>query len=289
MPVKIAVLDLYDGYPNQGMNGIQKILTRFANANSVDLTYQLFDVRGKNEVPDTSFDIYISSGGPGSPIDSEGTVWENKFFALIDALEAINNDPEQLDKKYGFFICHSFQLLCRKYKLGRVVKRNSTSFGIFPVHKTEAWDREEIFNGVDEETFSGVSEQGTGDAEGTFFAMDSRDWQVIAPDEERFRQTGAVLLAIEKERVHVNLERCMMAIRFSPYFFGTQFHPEADPVSMRKHLLQEKNKQQVISAHGEAKYNEVLQLLNDPDKLQQTRKEIIPSFLQYAIHTQLVT
>lgn len=279
---------MYDGYPNQGMNGIQKILTRFANANGVDLTYKIFDVRGKNEVPDTSFDIYISSGGPGSPVDSEGSAWENNFFALIDALEAINNDPERPDKKYGFFICHSFQLLCRKYKLGQVVKRKSPSFGIFPVHKTEDWDREEIFSGVDEETFSGVSDEDFGDTEETFFAMDSRDWQVIAPDEERFRETGAVLLAIEKERAHVDLERCMMAIRFNPYFFGTQFHPEADPVSMKKHLLQEGNRKQVIAAHGEAKYNEVLELLNDPEKLQHTRKEIIPSFLQYAINTQLV-
>ena len=272
MSIKVAILDLYDGYPNQGMRGIQEILKRFCTANAVDLAYEIFDVRGKNEVPDTNFDIYISSGGPGSPVESEGSDWENSYFDLINKLEAINNDPERTDKKYGFFICHSFQLMCRKYKLGKVVKRRSTSYGIFPVYKTAAWDNEEIFSGADE----------------TFFAMDSRDWQVIEPDEEQFERIGATLLAIEKERAHVNLERCMMAIRFNQYFFGTQFHPEADPVGMKKFLLQEENKEKVIAAHCEEKYFEVLRLLDDPNKLELTRKEIIPSFIHYALNSILV-
>jgi hypothetical protein len=27
-----------------------------------------------------------------------------------------------------------------------------------------------------------------------------------------------------------------MAVRFTPYFVGTQFHPEADPISFISHL-----------------------------------------------------
>ena len=71
----------------------------------------------KLEVPGTEFDIYISSGGPGDPIESEGSEWEKKYFQLVDKLEDHNlsNTPQ---KKYGFFVCHSFQLMCRKYQLG---------------------------------------------------------------------------------------------------------------------------------------------------------------------------
>lgn len=272
MSIKVAILDMYDGYPNQGMKGIQDILNKYRINNNVDLTYQVFDIRGRNEVPDTSFDIYISTGGPGSPVESEGCEWENNFFDLIDKLDAINNDPTISVRKYGFFICHSFQLLCRKYKLGHVVKRRSPSFGIFPVYKTDLWDQEDIFSGVDE----------------TFFAMDSREWQVIEPNETQFEQTGAKLLAIEKERAHVNLERCMMAIRFNDYFFGTQFHPEADPVSLKAFLLEECNMEQVIKTHGAEKYFEILQLLEDPAGLELTRKEIIPSFIHKAIGAVLV-
>ncbi|RNI23016.1 type 1 glutamine amidotransferase [Rufibacter latericius] len=272
MSIKVAILDMYDGHANQGMKCIQDILKKFRKNNSVDLTYQIFDVRAKNEIPDTSFDIYISTGGPGSPTESEGSEWENNYFAFIDELEAINNNPSRTDKKYGFFICHSFQLLCRKYKLGNVVKRRSTSFGIFPIFKTDDWDNEEIFAGTDE----------------TFYAVDSRDWQVIEPDEAQFEKTGAKLLAIEKERSHVNLERCMMAIRFSDYFFGTQFHPEADPVGMEAYLLEDENKERVIKHHGENKYYEMLHFLENPVELEFTRKEIIPSFLHNAINSMLI-
>jgi imidazoleglycerol phosphate synthase glutamine amidotransferase subunit HisH len=33
------------------------------------------------------------------------------------------------------------------------------------------------------------------------------------------------------KRDHVQYERAIMAVRFTDYFVGTQFHPEADPVS----------------------------------------------------------
>src|SRR5688500_9351903 len=118
MPLKIAILDLYDGQPNQGMRCIQDILDRFGEKNQLTLNYQVFKVRDKIELPDTGFDIYISSGGPGSSVDSEGSEWENRYFELMEQLETINKDPDQLEKKYVFFICHSFQLMCRKYKLG---------------------------------------------------------------------------------------------------------------------------------------------------------------------------
>lgn len=272
MSIKVAILDMYDGFPNQGMKGIQDILNKYRTNNKLDLNYQVFDIRGKNEVPDTSFDIYISTGGPGSPVESEGSEWENNFFDLIDRLEAINNDPTVSAKKHGFFICHSFQLLCRKYKLGNVVKRRSPSFGIFPVYKTDQWDQEEIFSGIDE----------------SFFAMDSREWQVIEPDFAQFEKIGAKLLAIEKERAHVSLERCMMAIRFNDYFFGTQFHPEADPVTLKAFMMEETTMEQIVSTHGGEKYFEILRLLEDPTELELTRKEIIPSFLHKAIGAVLV-
>ncbi|GGK85162.1 hypothetical protein GCM10011405_36210 [Rufibacter glacialis] len=262
---------MYDGHANQGMKCIKDILKKYRNNHSVDLTFEVFDVRAKNELPDTSFDIYISTGGPGSPVESEGSAWENSYFAFIDELEAINRDPNRSDKKFGFFICHSFQLMCRKYQLGKVAKRRSTSFGIFPIYKTDQWDQEEIFSGTEE----------------TFYAVDSRDWQVIEPDEAQFEKTGAKLLAIEKERTHVDLERCMMAIRFNDYFFGTQFHPEADPIGMRTYLLEEENKERVIKHHGEKKYYEMLHLLENPVELELTRKEIIPSFIHNAITSML--
>jgi hypothetical protein len=60
-PIKIAVLDMYNGEANQGMRCIFDIINRFNQL----VTFQVFDVRGKREIPDINkFDmgdnIYLS-------------------------------------------------------------------------------------------------------------------------------------------------------------------------------------------------------------------------------------
>ncbi|HEY2582906.1 MAG TPA: GMP synthase, partial [Mucilaginibacter sp.] len=225
-PIKVAILDLYDGIENEGMRGFQEILHRYKAKNNLNLSFEIFDVRRKVEVPGIGFDIYIHSGGPGSPIDSEGTEWEKKYFQLIDKIEDHNlsNNPQ---KKFGFYVCHSFQLMCRKYHLGDVNMRKSPSFGVLPIHQTQA--------GLSEPVFEGLADP--------FYAVDSRHWQVIHPNEKRFMELGMKLLAMEKDRPYVDLPRAMMAIRFDDYSIATQFHPEADAVGVRSLLLKEDEKQ----------------------------------------------
>ncbi|HEK18935.1 MULTISPECIES: type 1 glutamine amidotransferase [unclassified Mucilaginibacter] len=264
--IKVAILDLYDGVPNEGMRGFREILERYKKQHNLNLNYQVFDVRGKAEVPGLGFDAYISSGGPGSPLDSEGSVWECNYFNLIDRLED-HNQGDVGDKKHVFFVCHSFQLMCRKYGLGEINTRRSPSFGVLPVHI--------VGNGNNEHVFEGLSDP--------FYAVDSRSWQVINPDEKRFKDLGMELVALEKERPYVDLPRAMMAIRFSPYFFATQFHPEADAHGMSMLLQREDKRADVITEHGEAKYNEMIERLEDPDKIVHTQHTIIPNFLDEAL------
>ncbi len=265
-PVKVAILDLYNGIENEGMRGFREILDRYKAKNDINLSYEVFDVRKKVEVPGLDFDVYISSGGPGSPIESEGTEWEKKYFRLIDALED-HNLSNTSQKKYGFFACHSFQLMCRKYKLGDINMRKSPSFGVLPVHKTTIAAGEPVFEGLAD----------------PFYAVDSRLWQVINPDEKRFAELGMRLTAIEKERPYVDLPRAMMAIRFNDYFFSTQFHPEADAFGISTLLAKEEKKNEVVSEHGIEKYNEMVERLDDPDKLTHTQHTIIPNFLDQAV------
>lgn len=264
--IRVAILDLYDGIPNEGMRGFREILDRYKTKHQLNLTYQVFDVRKANEVPAADFDIYISSGGPGSPLDSEGSEWEHNYFNLVDQLEEYNNS-DQGPKKHMLFVCHSFQLMCRRHNLGEICLRRSPSFGVLPVHMTEAGKSDPFFDNLND----------------PFYAVDSRSWQVINPNEEAFQKTGAQLIAIEKERPHVDLPRAMMAIRFNEYFVATQFHPEADAFGMKGLLLKDEKRQQVIDEHGEAKYNEMLERLEDPDKIIYTQNTMIPNFLDQAI------
>lgn len=265
--IKVAVIDMNNGATNQGMRGIQEVLLRYQREMFVELSYDVFDLRQKGEIPGIGYDIYISSGGPGSPFDGEGQKWENDFFALLDAIEAFNKANEH-HKKYVFLICHSFQMACRKFGVGKVIKRRSTAFGIFPIYLTEEGEEEMVFNGLPN----------------PFYTVDSRDWQVINPEDVFFSNTEAQVLALEKERPHVDLERCVMAIRFTREIIGTQFHPEADPVGMKQYLLQEDKKTAIITNHGEEKYLDMLESVDDPNRITLTRSVILPNFLNEALN-----
>ena len=271
--IRVAILDLYSGEPNQGMRCLREILHQFKAANNFDLKCDEFDVRLKNEIPDLTYDIYLSTGGPGSPLESEGSDWEKFYFDWLKKVEEWNNIDTNLQKKYVFFICHSFQLVCRHWKLAKICKRNSTAFGVFPIHLLEDGKDEPVFNGMKD----------------PFYAVDSRDWQAIEP-QMNILYVGAKILCIEKERPHVPYERAIMAIRFNEYFIGTQFHPEADATGMSMYMQTEEKKKTVIENYGIEKWESMIDQLNDPDKILWTYSHILPNFLNIATESfQTVT
>lgn len=266
--VKVAILDLYEGVENQGMRCIREILNQYGELNNIDVIWDEFEVRKKKELPSVKeYDIFISSGGPGSPLESEGSEWENAYFGWLENTLRWNNHPEHDTKKYVFFICHSFQLACRFFNVGEVCKRKSTAFGVFPVHMLEGGHDENVFYEMNN----------------PFYAVDSRDYQVVQPDWKRIQEIGAKVLCIEKERPHVPYERAVMAIRFNEFMIGTQFHPEADAVGMTMYLLREDKKETVIKNHGEEKWKSMLEHLNDPDKIMWTQSRVLPNFLMISI------
>jgi serine protease inhibitor len=75
-----------------------------------------------------------------------------------------------------------------------------------------------------------------------------------------------------------------MAVRFSEEFVGTQFHPEADPVGMYTHFTEEVNRRKVITNFGEEKYNDMMDKMDDEDKIIKTYGIILPKFIKEAIH-----
>lgn len=267
MKLRIAILDLYEGQANEGMRCIRSIISEWSMANQMEVVVDEFDVRLKAELPSLEYDAYISSGGPGSPLDSVNTTWEKKYFHWIHSIEKHNHDVSAFPKKPVFFICHSFQLACRYFKIATVCKRYSTAFGVFPVHAT--------VEAADEKVFEGLADP--------FYAVDSRDYQVIRPNHNALRKLGGKVLAIEKERPHVPFERAVMAIRFNEYFIGTQFHPEADAIGMSMYLQRADKKETVIKNHGEAKWQSMIDHLNDPDKILLTYQSILPNFLTSAV------
>jgi homoserine O-succinyltransferase/O-acetyltransferase len=267
--VRVAILDMNEGRPNQGMRCIREILNQFGDANNLDLEWDEFEVRLQQQTPSLNYDIYISSGGPGSPLESEGSDWEEVYFNWLQDVMSWNANAANVQKKKVFFICHSYQLACRHFKIATVCKRKSTAFGVFPVHLLPVANEETVFSGL----------------RNPFYSVDSRDYQVIEPNHNKLHQMGASILAIEKERPHVPLERAIMAIRFNDNMIGTQFHPEADAVGMSMHLQTEDKKKTVIENYGREKWESMIDHLNDPDKIMWTYSHILPNFLYLAVES----
>ncbi len=252
---------MYDGEPNQGMRCIKELVKRFEK----DYEWKIYDVRSKAEVPDLSYDIYISTGGPGSPHEGDG-YWDKLYYNWMESLWRLNIDHHKA-KKYAFFICHSFQMACDHFKIGNVTDRKTKSFGTFPVHMTDAGAEEPLFKGLPD----------------PFYVADFRSFQVIQPDLNRIKAMGAKILTLEKIRPHVPLERAIMSVRFSDEIIGTQFHPEADVDGMVKHFQDPERKAAVIKEFSEAKYNDMIKHLKDKDKIGLTHSTIIPLFISQSL------
>lgn len=265
MNKRIAVLDMYNDTPNQGMRCIKELI----EDHHAGFEYEIFNVRAKAEVPDLSFDAYISTGGPGDPLEGDG-IWDKQYFQWLSDLWEHNQKP-YTEKKYALFICHSFQMAADFFKLGKITKRKSMSFGTFPVHKTETGKKEPFFDGLPD----------------PFFVADFRQYQLVQPDFDRLEEMDAHILCLEKIRPHIQLERAIMAIRFSEDLFGVQFHPEADPDGMTLHFQDATRKKNVIDSFGHSKYQEMIDHLNDPDKIPLTHNTVIPKFLDNIVRVMV--
>ena len=259
---RLAILDLYNGEPNLGIAAIEKILDHYRE----DIRWDIFDVRQRAEVPSVEdYDIFISSGGPGDPLEGDG-VWDEAWRQWVDDLWDYNEDnPES--RKYAFFICHSFQMLCHHMQLGVISMRDVKSFGTFPVHLTDA--------ALDDPIFGKLSNP--------FFAADFRDYQVVQPDLIRLQALGAEIMALEKVRPHAPNERAVMAVRFSDEVVAVQFHPEAYVRGMLSHFQKVERMAHVINHYGKKKYEQMITDLSDPAKIQLTHDVVLPTFLEKSL------
>lgn len=272
-PIKVALIDLYNGEPNQGIRAITEIVSTFKHPGlQGPLVLDRFETRLNGTVPTLDYDIYLLSGGPGSPFDGEDQPWEAAYFQLVDAIWDYNEQHRSSsthDRKFALFICHSFQMMCRHYKFGEVVQRQSESFGIFKTYQTEAGKKDQLFDELVD----------------PFYAADFRKWQVVQPDQDALDKIGAEVLAIERFRQDPAHERALMSIRINPEMVGVQFHPEADPDGMLIHFGEEERRMAIVKKYGEDSFQLIIDRLEKPEYLAHTYNTIIPNFLTQAIDT----
>jgi GMP synthase-like glutamine amidotransferase len=265
--INIATIDLYNNERNEGMRCIREIVEETKNKfNELDISNNIYESRFKEDIPGIDSDIFISSGGPGSPFEGEGKKWEKDYFNLIDKIYS-HNQTNNDKKKYVFFICHSFQMMARFFEFGEVSKRNSKSIGVMPFEKTETGKTNIILEKLPN----------------PFYAADIREYQVTNPNKKLIDDMGAKILSYEINDNDTEDEPAIAAVRISNEIVGTQFHPEADPESMLYHFNRSDEKKQIVATYGEEKYNRMLEILQEPNAVKLTRKTVIPNFLNQAI------
>jgi GMP synthase-like glutamine amidotransferase len=255
-PIRIAILDMYDGAPNIGMQCIRNIIQEWTEKNQVTTDVNVFNSRGNCEIPSDQFDLYISTGGPGSPIESKDAKWDQLYTQWLENMLALN--------KPVFLICHSFQIACRHFELGTVCLRKSRQIGVLPVHTL-----------IEDDLFNGLQE--------TFYALESRSYQIIAPNDEKIKSMNAQIMALEKMRPKVPLERAIMAIRFSENMYGVQFHPEAALNDLIVYFNNPDTKQSIVEEFGLEKWERIIDHLDQDSPINATYTHFIPNFLDKAI------
>jgi GMP synthase-like glutamine amidotransferase len=266
LQIKVTTIDLYNNEPNEGMRCIRDIVKEISELYDFSIVYDVYETRFKNVIPDLDYDIFISSGGPGSPFEGEGTEWEKKYFNLLDKIWTHNQNNND-KKKYIFFICHSFQMMARFFQFAEVNKRFINSFGIMPFLKTEEGNSDIILK----------------DLSNPFYAADIRHWQVVNANYSRLNELGASILSWEIPEEENKDNPAITAVRISNEIVGTQFHPEADPASMLYHFRQPERREYVVKRYSEDKYFEMIEWLKDPNKIIKTRQTILPTFLRNSI------
>lgn len=266
-PLRVALLDLNNGHPNQGMRCLRDMLVRYSRSfGGVPFVWDEFDVRQRAEVPNLSYDIYLSSGGPGSPFEGEGTAWEAAYFTWMDRVLEHNakgvNSPKRV-----LFICHSFEMMVRHLDLAELTERKKPTFGIYPIYKTPAGHQDPILE----------------DLPDPFYGADFRSWQAVQPNRRKIRNIGATLLALENLRPHIAMERALMGIRLSPDVVGLQFHPEADPPGMLAHFSTPERRNAIVDAYGEARFERLITRIHNPHFLARTHNAVLPGFLRRSV------
>ncbi len=255
-PFKVAILDMYEGSPNLGMTCILEVLNVWATKHILTLEIKIYNVRLQSQIPDLTYDVYISTGGPGSPVDSKNSEWDNAYTQWLETI--INK------KKWVFLICHSFQMACRHFEIGKISLRKSRQIGILPVHPI-----------IEDSLFNNLGDP--------FYALESRYYQITEPNDKVIVEMGAQILALEKIRPDVPLERAIMAVKFNDYIYGVQFHPEGESNILLSYFKDPETKASIIEEFGIEKWDKIMMKLADTAKTTNTFSHFIPNFLDKAL------
>jgi GMP synthase-like glutamine amidotransferase len=264
------------GVKNEAIRCFHRILdgfrARVRRANpDVEVVTRHVQPRNLGEAAPDDSDLYLATGGPGSPFDGYDDPWCTKYKGFLDRLveEALRGRDVP---RAALVVCHSFEIAVAHTRVATMERRPTRKFGMMPVYPTPAGRRSPLLAAFGER----------------FFAWEHREWQAVGLDRARLAQMGGELWATESRVDPETLAVLpgaahkgdgLLVFRFSANLEGTQFHPEADKEGALEWILRPEQTKAAIDAYGEAMYRRMLKSLDDPTRLARTFERFIPGWL----------
>jgi homoserine O-succinyltransferase len=268
MPKRLTVclIDMNAGVDNEAMRCFRAIVSAFlARVRGVnpELEPVVKHVQPRNlgELPPAQCDLYLSTGGPGSPFDGYDEPWCTGYRRFLDGIVDEATVRGDLSRS-ALVICHSFEIAIEHFAFAKMARRKTTKFGVMPVYMTREGEVSPLLSSF-------------GDR---LFAWEHRDWEAVGLDLAKLQSLQGELWATES-RDRRSKGEGLLAFRFGPGIEGTQFHPEADRDGARVWIERPEHKKACIDSYGELTYARMLKSLDDPKRIDHTFKTLIPGWL----------
>jgi GMP synthase-like glutamine amidotransferase len=265
-PLRLCIIDMNNAHVNQAMRCLRGIAASFfehVRRHNPGLACELVEVspRDTNDPVPRDADLYLSSGGPGSPFDGDGQPWADDYGRFADGVaEAAARGGAEA--RALFAICYSFEMVVRHFGLARIVRRADRKFGVMPIYTTPEGQRHPLLASF-------------GDR---LFAFEHRNWEAVDLDEARLEALGGELLARES-RDGVSKGRALLALDCAPGVEAVQFHPEADRPGVMNWVARPEQAAAFKAVYGEVTYQAMLRTLENPRRLARTFALVIPGWL----------
>jgi GMP synthase-like glutamine amidotransferase len=258
-----------NGVDNQGIRCFRGVLRQFfervvAANPGLETRVEYVQPRNLGELPADDADLYLSSGGPGSPFDGQDEAWSLGYRKFVDNLmeSGSGRGPSEPTGQAMFAVCYSFELLVCHFKVATMRPRATRKFGVMPIYPTGLGMVSPLMRPF-------------GDR---LFAFEHRSWEAVDLDERKMEAHGSELWARESRDGHSKGEG-LVAFRFCRNIEGTIFHPEADRAGALAWIAKPDQAKAVIDAYGQVTYIRMLQTLDDPMRLARTYAVMVPGWL----------
>jgi len=265
--VSLCLIDMNAGHENQAMRCFRGIVTTFfdrVRAANPGLACRIVEVspRDTNNVIPRDCDIYIGSGGPGSPFDGDAMPWFADFSSFVNWMvdEGRRTDEHQ---KSLFGVCYTYELLVRHFEVAEVSTRDSRKFGVMPIYITQNGQKHPLLEQFRDR----------------LFAFEHRNWEAVNENDKRLAKLGGSVLALES-RDGYSKGRGILGFDFGSGVEAVQFHPEADRAGVMSWVARPEQAAAFRATYGEETYQAMLRTLDDPNRLARTFALVIPGYLQ---------